>query len=136
LNLSLDLTGYDEGSNAPDGSKKDKRLRIYGTAKNLATLESLSVEAIDFTYASEPGVTYRQTFIPPVAYDAIGEKNLVSIPEPPAPVPDDEDGITRLESGGCNAGFNVGLSAAALGVWGLLAALAKRLLSSRGSREL
>jgi hypothetical protein len=83
---------------------------MRGTAKNLATLKSLSVEAIDFTYASEPGVTYRQTFIPPVAYDAIGEKNLVNLPEePPVPAPEDEDGTTRRENGGCNAGLSAAM---------------------------
>jgi hypothetical protein len=135
-NLSFDLTGYDEGSNAPNGSKKDRQLRIYGTAKDLATLKSLWVEAIDFTYASDPGVTYRQTFIPPVAYDAIGEKHLVNLPEPPASIPEDEDDTTRRE-GGCNAGFNVGfnmgLSAALLFVLLLLFVGGWRLL--RGVRK-
>jgi hypothetical protein len=112
-NLSLDLTGYAEGSK-PDSSKKDRRLRMYGTAKNLATLKSLLVEEIDFEYASEPGVTYRQTFIPPVAYEAIGEKHLVHVPEPnPEPAPEDEDDTTRRE-GGCNAGLNAAMCLFAL----------------------
>jgi hypothetical protein len=138
-NLSLDLTGYAEGSNAPDGSKKDRRLRIYGTAKNLATLESLSVEEIDFTYASEPGVTYRQTFIPPVAYDAIGEKHLAHLPEPepPAPIPDDEnEDKIIVQEGGCNAGFNRGLSAAFLfALFALFVLLGGGRLSLRGGRK-
>jgi hypothetical protein len=132
-NLSLDLTGYDEDSNAPNDSKKDRRLRMRGTAKNLATLKSLWVEAIDFAYASEPGVTYRQTFITPVAYDAIGEKNLVKLPEPPVPAPEDEDDTTTREGGGCNAG----LSAAFLfALFALFVLLGGGWLSLRRGRRL
>jgi hypothetical protein len=137
-NLSLDLTGYDESSNAPNGSKKDRQLRIYGTAKNLATLKSLSVEEIDFTYASEPGVTYRQTFIPPVTYDAIGEKHIVNIPEPPAPEDEETDNNTPIVEVGCNAGFNIVLNAAMFlfALFALLALLELFVLLGRGWRSL
>jgi hypothetical protein len=56
--------------------KKDMRLRMYGTAEDREIL----VEKIDFTYASEPSVMYRQAFILPVAYEVIGEKHLVNVP--------------------------------------------------------
>ncbi|MDR2174612.1 MAG: hypothetical protein LBO82_01575, partial [Synergistaceae bacterium] len=95
--------------------REGKMLCIGGTAKDWEALtESLSVSRIEFGYG-DGGVTYRQTFDPPVTFESIPEENRYLSLEPPEPV-------VVEKGGGCDAGFDAEVTILAL----LAACLAAR----------
>ncbi|MDR2174819.1 MAG: hypothetical protein LBO82_02630 [Synergistaceae bacterium] len=107
---------------------EDYTVKLHGAPEGVSLGDAdinpkaaLSVSRIEFGYG-DGGVTYRQTFDPPVTFGSIPEENHYLSRKPPEPV-------VVEKGGGCDAGFGAG---AALAV--LAACLAARKSAAKEAR--